>query len=173
MSVAAPVSVHEYLRTSYSPDRDYVDGAVLERNWGDGPHSLMHGHLATTLANYEDVGGFTALISLTLRISEMRYRVADLCLLRKSAPYESIPTVAPLLCVEILSPEDGMSAMMEKVNDYLGMGIAKVWLIDPRRRKAYEVDVAGYSPVEQLQVPETGIRLTVSEAFAELDEAGW
>lgn len=173
MSVATPISVCEYLRTSYSPDREYVDGAVLERNWGDGPHALMHGHLTATLANYEDPGGFTALISLTIRISETKYRVADVCLLRKSEPYESIPKVAPLLCIEILSPEDGMSAMMEKVDDYLRMGVAKVWLIDPRRRKAYEADTSGYRSVEQLQVPETEIRLAISEAFAELDEVGW
>lgn len=31
MKTAAPISVDEYLRTTYDPDRDYVDGEVIER----------------------------------------------------------------------------------------------------------------------------------------------
>src|SRR6185437_15926654 len=36
---AALVPVEEYLRTQYEPDCEYVDGEVLERNWGENPHS--------------------------------------------------------------------------------------------------------------------------------------
>jgi hypothetical protein len=39
MPVDASISVEEYLRTSYSPDRDYVDGEVQERNLGELDHS--------------------------------------------------------------------------------------------------------------------------------------
>ena len=35
-TVAIPVEV--YLHSSYRPDCDYVDGAVLERNAGEIPH---------------------------------------------------------------------------------------------------------------------------------------
>jgi hypothetical protein len=35
------VSVDEYLRTSYEgPDREYVDGVIMERNSGELPHTL-------------------------------------------------------------------------------------------------------------------------------------
>ena len=33
------ISVEEYLRTSYRPDCDYVDGEVQERNVGEFDHS--------------------------------------------------------------------------------------------------------------------------------------
>jgi len=33
------ISVEKYLRTSYRPDCDYVDGEVLERNVGEKDHS--------------------------------------------------------------------------------------------------------------------------------------
>jgi len=33
------VSVDEYLHTSYDPDCDYVDGAIVERNVGERDHS--------------------------------------------------------------------------------------------------------------------------------------
>ena len=38
MKSAALISVAEYLRTAYSPDCDYVDGEVQERNVGEKDH---------------------------------------------------------------------------------------------------------------------------------------
>jgi hypothetical protein len=35
------VSVQEYLKTSYEPDCDYVDGEVQERNVGERDHSIL------------------------------------------------------------------------------------------------------------------------------------
>jgi hypothetical protein len=35
------VSVREYLRTSYSPDREYVDGRIVERNLGEKGHAAF------------------------------------------------------------------------------------------------------------------------------------
>ncbi len=35
MATGALVSVDEYLRTSYRPDCDYVDGILVERNVGE------------------------------------------------------------------------------------------------------------------------------------------
>jgi hypothetical protein len=37
MSVAKMISLEEYLHTSYSPDREYRDGVLVERNVGDKP----------------------------------------------------------------------------------------------------------------------------------------
>jgi hypothetical protein len=34
MAAATLVSVKEYLSTSYSPDREYLDGRIVERNLG-------------------------------------------------------------------------------------------------------------------------------------------
>ena len=39
MTVATQISVEEYLKTSYRPDCDYVDGEVRERNFGEYDHS--------------------------------------------------------------------------------------------------------------------------------------
>jgi hypothetical protein len=41
MKAATLISVEEYLRTSYRPDCDYVDGEVLERNVGERDHSKL------------------------------------------------------------------------------------------------------------------------------------
>ena len=35
MATGTLISVDEYLRTSYSPDKEYVDGILVERNVGE------------------------------------------------------------------------------------------------------------------------------------------
>ena len=39
MGAATLVSVEDYLSTSYSPDREYIDGRIVERNLGEKTHS--------------------------------------------------------------------------------------------------------------------------------------
>ena len=46
MQASTTVSVEEYLSTSYSPDREYIDGLLLEGNWGETDHSRFQGLVA-------------------------------------------------------------------------------------------------------------------------------
>ena len=49
MDAHRPVSVEEYLRTSYpDADREYIDGRIVERNVGEVDHS----DLQTAIAHY-------------------------------------------------------------------------------------------------------------------------
>ena len=64
-----------------------------------------------------------------------------------------------------------MSDMQEKVDEYLDMGVDCVWVVDPRRRKAFQTDVRSLQPVtEELTVPGTKIAIPLSEVFEELNE---
>ena len=40
----------------------------------------------------------------------------------------------PILAVEILSPSDTIKAVTEKVEEYLALGVAIVWVVNPRFR---------------------------------------
>jgi len=51
MSVVTCRSPDEYLHTSYSPDREYRDGQLLERNAGEKSHSELLGALAQYIRN--------------------------------------------------------------------------------------------------------------------------
>ena len=42
--------------------------------------------------------------------------------------------VAPELVVEILSPEDRPGQVTQKIQEYLAVGVDRVWFVDPRRR---------------------------------------
>jgi Uma2 family endonuclease len=102
-----------------------------------------------------------------------RFRVPDLTVIRAGTPRERILTHPPLLVIEILSPEDRLSRMTERTDEYLDFGIENIWIIDPARRLAYRVTRAGFelAPAGEITVPETPIRVVLSELFAELDRA--
>jgi Uma2 family endonuclease len=81
-------------------------------------------------------------------------------------PEEQVFVTPPLLVVEILSPEDRMSRMQEKMEDYYGMSCRNVWILDPKRNKAYQYD--GHAIVEvhsALTTDHPGLTLRVSQLF--------
>ena len=74
------VPVEEYLRTSYEPDCEYVDGHLVERHVGEYFHSLLQSSIATSLVTRERERRFRAFIALRIKISdEPRYRIPDVC----------------------------------------------------------------------------------------------
>ena len=134
---ATLVSVEEYLRTDYSPDCDYVDGVLEERNVGQKRHAISQTMIAAFLLRLQQALGALVVVEQRVRISATRFRVPDVCVLRPNNPEEEIVTAAPFLCVEILSPDDRMSRMEEKIRDYLGVGVRYVWVVDPYSRRAW------------------------------------
>ena len=132
MSVETLISVEEYLNTSYDPDVEYVDGVLVERNVGDWLHSLVQRNMIVALSRkYPRVYAVPELRSQT---RATRYRLPDVCVLL-TAPKTKYLVDAAFLAVEILSEDDSMSKMMEKLEEYDVKGVPNIWLIDPRLRK--------------------------------------
>jgi Uma2 family endonuclease len=71
-----------------------------------------------------------------VQVRPTRYRVPDVCVVLGGRPDEQILTKPPFLCIEILSPEDRVSGMQDRIDDYLRFGVRYVWLIDPYQRRA-------------------------------------
>ncbi len=168
--VEVPIEV--YLTTSYRPDRDWIDGEVRERNMGEGPHAAVQGFLVFWLTGKRREWGIRVLPEQRVQTSETHYRIPDICVARQEAPFERVVRTAPLLCIEVMSWEDRMSEVMERVEDYLGMGVRTVWIVDPRRRRVFSADEeGGVQQVEgELVVMGTEIAVAVAAIFAELDE---
>lgn len=137
MTPTAIVSVEEYLNTDYGPDCDYVDGVLEDRNVGLKTHGRAQAAILHFLHQRRDELNILVLIAMRVRVSATRVRVADLCVMLGEGPDEEVFTTAPFLCVEVLSPDDRMSRMHEKIRDYLGMGVRYAWVIDPYARLAW------------------------------------
>jgi Uma2 family endonuclease len=82
-----------------------------------------------------------------------------------------ISAPSPLLCVEVLSPEDRASRVEIRIDDYLKFGVPHVWLIDPRRRVAWSYTRdARREAVSVLTTREPRIELPIADLFSRLDE---
>ena len=92
-----------------------------------------------------------------------RFRVPDVCIIRK-ADREQIITKAPLLCVEILSPEDTHTRLVVRLDDYLGMGVPECWVIDSKLRRGSVYSRAGLIPAHDGKLTLGGTSLTVDLA---------
>ena len=165
------ISVREYLHTSYSPDCDYVDGRIEERNLGEYDHALLQTLLGQLFMNNRAAWGMIALTDVRVQVKATRFRIPDITVLRVGVPKEPILTHPPLMAIEILSPEDRLNAVTERAQEYLEFGIEHVWIVDPKKRLNYRLTPAGLQrmPSGEIAVEETPIRVVLSELFAELD----
>jgi Uma2 family endonuclease len=130
MDTATRVSLEEYLNTDYEPDCDYVDGVLEERNVGKQRHARTQIRLSAWLFARERQYGYRAVIEQRVKVSGTRVRVPDICLLPAKDRNEVIQG-PPLLCIEILSPEDRLDRIQTRVQEYISFGVETVWVIDP------------------------------------------
>jgi len=137
------LSVAEYLSTSYHPDREYIDGRVIERNLGERTHSATQGDVIVYLATRSDEFGIEVFPGVRIQVSPTRFRVPDVTVVTLSQEQGQIFTNPPHLCIEILSRDDTMQYMQQKIDDYLTFGVPYVWIINPRNQKGYVVTTDG------------------------------
>jgi Uma2 family endonuclease len=171
MATSTLVPLQVYLETDYRPDCDWIDGEVKERNVGEGQHSNIQSFFIGLFLQQKRDWDIRVWPEQRVQVAATRFRIPDVTVTRASAPFEAIITVAPQLCIEILSRDQRMSEIEERAKDYLAMGVPMVWIVDPLRRTAFVSDASGQRQVaEELTVPGTEIRVTLAEVFAELDE---
>jgi Uma2 family endonuclease len=169
MSTASLIPVEEYLATSYRPDCDYVDGEVQVRNLGEYEHATLQGEVLYWFRQHADTWNIRVLPEQRLQVSARRFRVPDVMVLRRDQPIEQVFTRAPLVIVEILSPEDTLHRMRERVNDYLLMGVEHIWLLDPLSREAFRCTANGFEKATELSVAGTPLHLELPEIFKALN----
>jgi len=165
MPVAELMSVAEYLRTSYHPDREYVDGEILERHLGERKHSLMQRECMFRLSDLYPRLRKRIFPEHRVQVNSTRYRVPDLCITADGSPEEQIISVPPELCIEILSPEDTMSRTLEKVRDYLTMGVPTCWIIDPETGDGWIATAGRLDDATDGILRANGIELRIAEVM--------
>jgi Uma2 family endonuclease len=168
MAVPTLVSVQEYLSTTYRPDCDYVDGVIEERNVGEVDHSRLQALLILFFGRLEKQLGICVLPEVRVQVKETRFRVPDICVVRAPKPEGRVLRTPPLLCIEILSPEDRMAKMHERIADYLEMGVPAVWVINPGTGTGWSYTVEGAREARDglLVLPEPEIILPLAQLMA-------
>ncbi len=164
MSTVTLVPLSEYLETSYRPDCEYLEGELLERNVGEWDHSRLQMLLSRYLSNREKQWGILVVPEQRVQVKARRFRVPDILVLT-GPPSGPIIKEPPFLCIEILSPSDRMGEMQDRIDDYLDFGVRYVWLIDPRKRRAFLYTSEGVQEVKDgiLHTANPDIRVSLAE----------
>jgi Uma2 family endonuclease len=100
-----------------------------------------------------------------MQVSPTRYRIPDVTFLRISD--EPIVTSPPFICIEVLSKDDTMVYMQDKIDDYLRFGVPYIWIINPANKRAYVVTQAGMVEATSgvLETKKPAISLPLSVLF--------
>jgi Uma2 family endonuclease len=169
MATSVHIPLGEYLKTTYRPDRDYVDGELQERNLGQWEHAQIQAVLAAIFHNHRLDWNIRSATELRVRVAATRVRIPDLTVVRPG-PRPSVLVEPPLLAIEILSPDDSVAQMIERCGDYQRMGVATMWIINPMARNGLQFVAGAWHERTVLDVPGTPILLNLSELWDQLEE---
>lgn len=167
-TTARPLTVDEYLHSNYSPDCDYVDGELQERNVGELDHTKLQTALAIWFGSHDKEWNIRTVVELRIQVAPTRFRIADVCLLSRDAPVEQVPQHPPLVIIGVLSPEDRVSRYQERLDDYRKMGVPHLWVVDPQTRRGYDCSTGSWIETTSFAVENSPIAVDLVVIFAEL-----
>jgi Uma2 family endonuclease len=167
MATALRIPLHEYLGKSYRPDREYVDGEIRERNVGKYEHARVQALLARWFGNHEGEWGVQVVTEQRVKVSPTRVRIPDVALLTLGAQPDVIVD-APLLAIEILSPDDSYSDTQERAQDYRLMGVETVWIVDPKTRTGRMCSGNEWVECARLEAKGTPLYVNLPDIFSQL-----
>ena len=159
-TVAGLVSAEEYLRTTYKPACDYIDGVLQQKPMP----TCDHGSIQMQFGRLIPTSRYLTSAELTVRLREGKYLVPDVGVQLRSEVQKPYPVKPIFLCIEVLSPEDRFADVLAKCDEYLAWGVPMTWIVDPELRRAWQY--TGRAPQE---IPATG-GLTAGELIVPMAE---
>ena len=169
MATSTQISIAEYLSTVYRPDREYIDGELIEKNMGKWEHSRIQVLLAAWFFQHEKDWHIQTATEWRTRTAVDTVRIPDVVVVSRG-PQPDVLTTPPILIVEILSPGDSYADTQRRARDYLAMGVQTIWIIDPETRSARLCTGLSWTETTRLEVPGTPIYADVKALFADLDQ---
>jgi Uma2 family endonuclease len=165
MGIKAALPVEEYLRTSYPDlDKEYRDGELVERSLPDYLHSRTQGLLVMLLGALRKVFPVFVCPELRVQVRPGLIRIPDVSVYYPNEPQERVPAAPPFVAIEILSPDDRMTDVRNKLAEYRAWGVSHVWRVDPHSKRMYTCD-AELVEVSTLKIPQLGIEVTPADIF--------
>src|SRR4051794_11120967 len=166
MATALAIPFEQFLRTTFRPDCDYIDGQVVERNVREYFHARMQGLIYFELQRRAGER-YRVLPELRVRVGPERCRIPDVCV--KALPHEITPILeSPDVAIEVMSPYDTFPEMLERVADYLKSGVVQIWIVNPYKREAHVADLDGVRKQDVVENELTG-SVRFSDLFWQLD----
>jgi Uma2 family endonuclease len=107
-----------------------------------------------------------------VQVSARRFRIPDLCIVAGPEPEDQVLHQPPLVCIEVLSKDDTLERMQEKIDDFLNFGVRYVWVINPRSRRAwvYTSDGSREAKDGTMRTENPNIEVVLVDVFAGFDD---
>lgn len=158
---------------------ELVEGRIVSMTPTSFSHGDVESELCATLRAWSKTSGRgkvgTGEVGLYLRRNPDTVRAADVLYIsferlnrRGPSGYLDVP---PELVVEILSPDDRWSEVMQKLAEYLAFGVDRVWIVDPRLRQVFAyrslTEVTTFGEGDELADGDLlpGFRIAVADLF--------
>ncbi|MDQ6704928.1 MAG: Uma2 family endonuclease [Acidobacteriota bacterium] len=137
MIAATLVPVEEYIASSYTPDVDYEEGRLVEKNAGKWKHARLQILIGSHIVAHESGWRITGLTDQRIRVAPNRFFIPDVCAVMDTQPYQDLLEYPPLFTIEVLSEGDSFSDSEKKAHQYLELGVPCVWTVDPETGGCY------------------------------------
>ena len=154
MASRLQVAPGEYISMSFDgTDREYVRGEIVERSMPDYPHGKTQLELGLRFRGLRDSHRLFVCSETRMRLAPDLYRIPDVAVFAGSKPDERVPSHPPLVVIEIISPDDRYSEVLEKLAEYQQWGVPHIWVVDPHRRTLAVYDAGALARVSRLTLP--------------------
>jgi len=162
------VSLSEFLRTSFDgPDREYVDGEILERSMPKYSHASTQWRLSYLFGKLAESQPAFGATEQRVQTKDDRVRVIDLAVWAGAPPEEEVPSHHPLIAIEILSPGDPAAELLEKLHEYAGWGVPHIWVVHPAARTLMIYRDRALQETDRLDAPELSASLSATDVFGD------
>ncbi len=177
---APPVTGDELYRMGDLGRTELVRGEIVRMSPTGFTHGYIESNFAAVLKTFVqqqktgrvssgEVGIYTGRNPDSVRAADVAFISNERMAQVKSQSYLD---VAPELVVEVLSPDDAWSDLMEKLDEYFACGVKLIWVADPRLQQVYVYHAV--TQVERFTMKDTltgsdvlpGFSVPVAELFA-------
>lgn len=151
------ITAEQYLAMHFEREPEFVRGELVEKALPKNLHSRTQQRLAVLL---DRVGHCRP--ELRMKLADNLFRIPDIAVF-ESEPAD-IPDQPPFLVVEIGSPDDRITEILEKLEQYRAWGVKHVWFVEPDLKRFYAY---GHGLIEaaRLELPESHFAITPEQLF--------
>ena len=169
-AVADKLLTLDEFREKYAGEKpyfEYWDGAAIQK----AVPKKLHAALQVLIAMMLNELGFKVYTELEVRMSSTWEPVPDIVAHHESVRGDYVAEPVDVI-VEILSPDDRMSLVLQKCERYSNLGMRTILVFDPVYEKAWIWDrtTAGLSSIQQ-HAFDSGSRLDLSEVWSRLKQS--
>ncbi len=113
----------------------------------------MQAELGAKFGNLSESHHLFACTGTRMRLAPDLYRIPDIAVFAGTEPDENVPSHPPLVVIEIISPDDRYSEVLEKLAEYRQWGVSHIWVVDPDRRTLATYEAGALLPASSLALP--------------------